>query len=187
MSKLTHQMSSLQNRIQCTSQQQVFDQLSKIMQSTGIYVKNVGDMLKTSFTDHLKYNLHEGDTFRDLFTTRDSLFQAWKKADNNLTEKKDKLFRLKDTTKWGGFKDNQQMLLVREEVLKDRDMAFDFMLPKETAELEVKKQELCFFTNQCWDEIRRVSMDNGTLLFEHFKEMGMIHCSQISHVSNHYF
>jgi hypothetical protein len=31
------------------------------------------------------------------------------------------------------------MLLVREEVLKDRDMASDFMLPKETAELELKK------------------------------------------------
>ncbi len=51
------------------------------------------------------------------------------------------------------------------------------MLPKESAEVDYKRQELCFYTNQCWDEIRRVSNDNGNLLFEHFKDMAQLHCS----------
>lgn len=74
------------------------------------------------------------------------------------------------------------MIRLREELLKDREAAFDYMMPKETQELDFKKQELCFYTNQCWDEIRRVSKDNGTLFTEHFKDMGQIHCSQISSV-----
>ena len=49
-------------------------------------------------------------------------------------------------------------------------------------EVEGKKMEICFFTNQCWDEIRRVSNDNGGLLFEHFKDMAQLHCSQIQNV-----
>lgn len=56
------------------------------------------------------------------------------------------------------------------------------MLPQDSAEVESKKMEWCFFTNQCWDEIRRVSNDDGGLLFEHFKDMAMLHCSQIQQV-----
>jgi hypothetical protein len=66
--------------------------------------------------------------------------------------------------------------------VNNKEAAFDFMLPQETAEVEAKKLELCFYTNQCWDEIRRVSNDNGGLLFEHFKDMAQLHCSQIQQV-----
>jgi hypothetical protein len=71
------------------------------------------------------------------------------------------------------------MLRLKDELLKDKESAFEFMLPKETQEVEVKKHELMFYTNQCWDEIRRVSNDNGSLLFEHFRDMAQLHCSQI--------
>lgn len=71
------------------------------------------------------------------------------------------------------------MLRLKEDLLKDKDASFEFMLPKETLEVESKKHELSFFTNQCWDEIRRVSNDNGALLFEHYRDMAQLHCSQI--------
>ena len=158
----------------------MFEHLAKVMSSSGVYVKTLGDMFKKSFTEHLKYNLHEADTFKDLFALRDNLFQQYAKLDKALIEKKDRLFKLRDYTKWGGFKDQAEMLRLKDELLKDRDAAFIYMLPKETAELEQKKQELCFYTNQCWDEIRRVSKDNGVLLTEHFKDMGQVHCSHIS-------
>jgi hypothetical protein len=119
---------------------------------------------------------------RDLFNYRDTLFATYQRAEKNLLEKKEKLFKLRDVTKWGGFKDQAEMLRLKEELLKDRDAAFDYMLPKETQEVEMKKQELCFFSNQCWDELRRVSKDNGVLLTEHFKDMGALHCIKISSV-----
>ena len=177
MQRLTAQMSQVQVRIQSTSQALVYEHLSKVMTSTGVYVKNLGDMFNTSFTKHLKYNLNEADSFKNLFSMREQVYQAYLRADRALIDKKDTLFKKKDATKWLGFKDNQQMIRMKDELLKDKDTAYDFMLPKDTAEVEAKKHELMFYTNQCWDEIRRVSNDNGTLLFEHFRDMAQLHCS----------
>lgn len=53
------------------------------------------------------------------------------------------------------------MLRLKDELLKDRESAYEYMLPKESMILDAQKQELCFYSNQCWDEIRRVSKDNG--------------------------
>lgn len=138
--------------------------------------------MNNGFTNYMKYNLHEGDTYRDLFNQRESFSLAFAKADKALKEKKEKLFKLRDVTKWGGFKDNAEMVRLKDELLKDQEAAFDYMLPKETLELEQKRQEACFYSNQCWDEIRRVSKDNSVLLTEHFKDIGNLHCTQISSV-----
>lgn len=72
------------------------------------------------------------------------------------------------------------MLRLRDELLKDQNAAFHYMLPKETEEVEQKKRDLSFISNQCWDEIRRVSKDNGVLLQEHLKDLGLLHCTQLS-------
>ena len=154
------------------------------MTSTGVYIKQLGDMYRSSFSQHLKYNLHEAGTFRDLFTQRDQSYQSFIRAERALQDKKERLFKLKDTTKWGGFKDDVQQVRFKPELVNNKEAAFDFMLPQETTDVEGKKMELCFFTNQCWDEIRRVSNDNGGLLFEHFKDMAQLHCSQIQNVSH---
>lgn len=139
MKRLMDQMSEHQKRIQCTSQAQAFEQLSGVISSTGVYVKNVGELMRKGFSDQMKYNLHEGDTFKDLFTHRDTLFQAFNRADKALQEKKEKLFKLRDVTKWGGFKDMKQMNELKDELLKNREYAFDYMLPKETQEVEAKR------------------------------------------------
>lgn len=47
-------------------------------------------------------------------------------------EKKEKLFKNKDVYKWGGFKDNIELLKLKDDLLKDKDRAFLYMLPKET-------------------------------------------------------
>ncbi len=67
-------MSQLQVRIQSTSQALVYENLSKVMTSTGVYIKNLGDMFNVSFTKHLKYNLNEADSFKDLFTMREQIY-----------------------------------------------------------------------------------------------------------------
>jgi uncharacterized protein YjcR len=151
------------------------------MSSTGVFVKNLGDLLRKGFTEHLKYNLHEAETFRDLFSYRDNLATHYIKAERDLYVRKEKLLKLRDPTKWGaGIEDLAQMMSMRDELFKDRELCFDYMLPKETQELEQQKQVVNFYSNQCWDEIRRVSKDNGVLLTEHFKDQALLHCTQIS-------
>ena len=134
-------------KIQCTPQALVYENLSKVMTSTGVYIKQLGDMFKSSFSQHLKYNLQEATTFRDLFSHRERSYQAYVRADRALLEKKEKLFRLKDTTKWGGFQSDVQQVRFKPELLMNKEAAFDFMLPQETNDVEGKKMELCFYTN----------------------------------------
>ena len=54
------------------------------MSSTGVYIKNLGEMIKKSFTEHMKFNLHEGDSFRDMFSNRDQLLQTYQRAEKML-------------------------------------------------------------------------------------------------------
>lgn len=131
------------------------------MTSSGIFISSLGGIFKRYYTDHLKYCMQESESYREIFGKRDQAYQQYLKFEKALAEKKDKLFKLRDPTKWGGFKDQSEMIRLREELLKDREASFDYMLPKESQELDFKRQELCFYTNQCWDEIRRVSKDNG--------------------------
>jgi hypothetical protein len=98
-----------------------------------------------------------------------------------VNDKKEKLWRAKDPYKWGGFKDNLELQKLKDELLNgSKELAFNYMLPKESRELDIKREELSFFTNQCWDETRRVAYDNGRLLRDHFREMSQIQCSYIN-------
>lgn len=63
---------------------------------------------------------------------------------------------------------------MKDELLNNKDKAFKYMIPKDTNELEQKREELSFFTNQCYEEMRRIGKDNGRLIREHFKEMSQV-------------
>ncbi len=63
--------------------------------------------------------MQEAEAFKDLFVHRENLFQSYIKADKSLQEKKEKLFKAKDLSKWGGFKDQAELLRLRDELLRD--------------------------------------------------------------------
>ena len=58
------------------------------MTSTGVYIKNLGDMFNVSFTKHLKYNLNEADSFKDLFSMKEQVYQSYLRADRGIIDKK---------------------------------------------------------------------------------------------------
>lgn len=89
--------------------------------------------MNKGFAEHLKYNLHEADTFRDLFGHRENLAQQQAKFERALQDKKEKLLKLRDPTKWGASREDlAEMMRMKEDLFKDRELAFDYMLPKET-------------------------------------------------------
>lgn len=45
------------------------------------------------------------------------------------------------------------------------------------------REELSFFSNQCLDEVKRVSQDNGKLLTDHFLQLSQVQCQSINEVS----
>lgn len=48
------------------------------------------------------------------------------------------------------------------------------MLSSDTQKLQEMGEELSFYTNQCLDEVHRVSKDNGVALIDHFMDHGKI-------------
>ena len=53
-----------------------------------------------------------------------------------LARKKEALFKKQDVTKWGGFKDNLEAQVLKDELVQNKEKAFTYMLPKESKELE---------------------------------------------------
>ena len=60
---------------------------------------------------------------------------------------------------------------MKDHLLNDKEKAFDVMFLKETDELEIKRQELGFYTNQSWNEVRRVAYDNSIIKREDLMSM----------------
>ena len=97
-----------------------------------------------------------------------------------MIDRKERLFRAQDVTRWG-FEGAQDELIRRQaELLKDKDKAFKYMLSKESQDLEYLREELFYYSNQCLGEVRRVGNDNGTLLTDHFITMSQIQCAYIN-------
>ena len=89
-------------------------------------------------------------------------------------------------SKWGGapgqscFKDELEMANLRNTLMQNKNLAFTYMLPKETYEWETRREELCYLTNQCLSEVQRVSCDNGRDLRGHFRDMSQHMCTFIN-------
>jgi len=45
-------------------------------------------------------------------------------------------------------------------------------------------EELSFYTNQCLDEVHRVSKDNGVALIDHFMDHGQLQCDYLQEQHN---
>ena len=70
--------------------------------------------------------------------------------------------------------------------MQNKNLAFTYMLPKETYEWESRREELCYLTNQCLSEVQRVALENGRDLRVHFRDMSSKMCNFINTVSHQY-
>lgn len=128
----------------------------------------------------MKYHLLEHEPFREILKNRDELKTAFIKHEKSLLDKKERLFKNRDFPKWGYTGAITDLDKLSEKFSNNKDAAFTYMLQKETRELELQREELSFYSNQCLDETRRVGKDNGKLLIDHFIQMSQTQCSYIN-------
>jgi len=90
-----------------------------------------------------------------------------------LIGKKEKLLKNKDVSKWGYQGEGGVGEIERnyERLMGLKEAAFTYMLQNETKELELQREHLSFYTNQCLEETRRIGRDDGKLLIDHFIQM----------------
>lgn len=100
LGKFLEQLAELNRMIKCDRQQELFTWLSKMMTGSGNHVANLGDLIKVYLGSHLKYHMHEHESFRELLQVRDQAKINYIKKEKNLYDKKERLFVKKDFTKW---------------------------------------------------------------------------------------
>ena len=129
---------------------------------------------------NMKYHLFEHDSLREILKQRDEVKTIFIKSEKSIIDKKEKLFRGKDLTKWGYVGDIKDIERNHDKLMQNKEAAFTYMLQKDSAELEAKREELAFYSNQCLGETRRIGNDNGKILIDNFIQMSQAECSYIN-------
>jgi len=76
----------------------------------------------------LKYHLSEHDTFREILKQRDDVNQIVTRHSKQLNDKKEKMLKNKDITKWG-YQGNVADIESRyDQLLENKEAAFSYML-----------------------------------------------------------
>lgn len=133
--------------IKCQPQYEVYAWLSKMVTGQGNYIAESGELLQKYIGEHLKYHLDEHESFREIFSIREQFKNNYVKLERYVVEKKEKLWKQGDLYKWGGFTDNIHLEKMRDELKTNKEKAFMYMLPKETKDLEARREELGFYSN----------------------------------------
>ena len=149
MQRFIEQMSELNRMIKCTSQHETFAWLAQSLESSAVFISKQGELVEKYVGTDLKYHYDEGESFKELFALREQVKFQYVKQERQVAERKERLFKTRDVFKWGGFQDHIELLRLKDELLKpeNKDIAFEYMLPRETQEVEGKREELSFFTN----------------------------------------
>ena len=79
----------------------MYNKLKDMVIGTGSFIAQQGSLYKNFMGSHMKYHFIEHDTYREILKTREELKNAYVKAEKSLNDKKERLFKNKDFSKWG--------------------------------------------------------------------------------------
>lgn len=75
----------------------------------------------------VKYHYYESLSLNELFKNREAAKNAYLKEERQVMDRKEKLFKQKDISKWGL---TQDQLTNIKDITSDKDKALEMMLPK---------------------------------------------------------
>jgi len=130
MHKFVEQLSELNRMTRCTDQHEMYAWLSKMITGSGNFIAQQGELFKKFLGSDLKYHLIQHDSFREVLKHRDDIKNTFIKQEKNLLDKKERLLRNKDLSKWGyqgdgGVKEIEKNL---DKLVNYKDAAFTYML-----------------------------------------------------------
>ncbi len=102
--------------------------LSKMVTGTGNFIAQQGDLFKNFMGSHLKYHLAEHESFREILKQRDDVNAMVNRHSKTLGDKKEKLLKNKDITKWGYLGNPADIEKRYDQLLENKPAAFSFML-----------------------------------------------------------
>ena len=154
--KLVYQKSTKYYDIHNTSQ--TYNILSKVMQNWAETEMKQIDILNINVREYFRYVKNEYHSMRDLGEVVESNKMIYKKAFDKLYFNKENLFKQQDLLQWGLSKEDLGNKLV---LLKNKDLAFSKMLPKETKRVNMFKEFYGSYLNSIINEYERIRALNA--------------------------
>ncbi len=109
--------------IKCQSQHELYAWLSKLVTGTGNFVFQTGELVRDFMgEDYMRMHYEEAEAFRELYNMRQAIDTQYIKTEKALIDRKEKLLKQGDLTKWGSgpfscFKDEKQMAELKDKLL----------------------------------------------------------------------
>lgn len=175
---MTH-LEELYEKLGSQSNAYVQFKLSTCFLEQAKFQKDLGLLTEEMNSKWLQYNVKEASSMRVLNKNKEALKSQVAKFSKLLLDKKERLFKQKDVTKWGG-EDSVQLERQKEQLLQNKELAFEQMLLLESHALTDKQQELHFYENQCASELKRMLKQNAGLHLEHYTQKSADMCRLIS-------
>jgi hypothetical protein len=154
--KLVYEKSTKYYDIHNTSQ--TYNILSKVMQNWAETEMKQIDILNTNVREYFRYVKNEYVSMRELGEVVESNKMIYKKAFDKLYFNKENLFKQQDLLEWGLSKEDLENKLV---LLKNKELAFSKMLPKETKRVNIFKEFYGSYLNSIINEYERIRALNA--------------------------
>ena len=141
-----------------TNTSQTYNILSKVMENFAEAQKQQMDILNIDIREYFRYIKNEYHSMRELGDVVDANMQIYKKAFDKLYFQKENLFKQQDLLQWGLSQNDLENKLV---LLKNKELAFSKMLPKETKRVNMFKDFYGCYLNSIIKEYERIRILNA--------------------------
>jgi len=132
-----------------------------------------------------KYAYFENENFKEALKERSNIGLEYVRRKKELFAKKEKLFALGDITKWE-LSSAKLREYSREELMKNKALAMELMLPKETAQVAELRTQFAFYNAQCFSEITKGLQEKCKQYAGNFHEFAKLQADNLTEVHVHW-
>ena len=144
--------------LDATNTSQTYDILSKVMSSWAETEKKQIQILNINVREYFRYIKNEYQSMHDMSDIVESNADIYKTALEKLDNTKENLFKQKDISVW---ELNHQDLENKNALLKNKDLAFSKMLPRDTKRVQIFKSFYGAYLNSIISEYERLRFLNA--------------------------
>lgn len=137
---------------------QTYEELSSMFQNLSVNVAKMNYYIFINLREYLKYVSKNYYSMRELIHTGENLKNNFYKSYKNLINKKEEYFKKVEVSKWD-FPPNEQ--IDRFTIIKDKNLALEKMLYKETLSVISMKEKYGFYLNRIIYEHERMKKMNS--------------------------
>ena len=155
--------------------------LNKLCLKWQSQTQNISRQLRGGLTEFFRYYTEQVESIQQLAKVTEATKSTYLNKMSKLLTRKEKVFTAQDLS---------QMQIPTEQIreygitqiLEDKRLAFELMLPKESKELEEKMRACGYYSNRLLTETQRVSLNDSRIMKCHFVEVATLQSAQCLHV-----